>query len=241
MKKAGVLQFVSGFMLGALALGGSIALASGVTAQPKTADVIVDGRHVDLEGYVIDGSHYFQLRGLSESLKPGGKDFSVEWDGANSLVLIDTRRGYAQDGPPTSPGTGQEPAMTSDEMKMEVVRLTNIERVKAGLPELAVHQGLMETAQAKAQDFIDNGYFGHKSPIYGPSYEMIRRSVPGAGETGENLTGRAETPQGAINAWLASPPHIETIVRPRYTHIGVGTVESTVGGRWWVAHYAEIP
>jgi len=97
MKKTGTLQFISGFLLGALVLGGGMSIASGTVAQPKTAGVVVDGRDADLAGYLIDGAHYFQLRGLAEQLIPGGKDFSVVWDGENNRIIIDTSKGYDPD------------------------------------------------------------------------------------------------------------------------------------------------
>lgn len=48
------------------------------------------------------------------------------------------------DPPHTTEPTGDENTMTVDEMKAEIVRLTGIEHIKAGLPEL------MDCAQAKA-------------------------------------------------------------------------------------------
>ena len=94
MKKIGGFQFVIGFILGAVIFGGSVAFAASIIAQPKTAAVIINGSEVDLKGYIIEGAHYFQLRDLSDKLKPGGKDFSIVWDGQNNRVLIDTSRSY---------------------------------------------------------------------------------------------------------------------------------------------------
>ena len=94
MRKVGGFQFVTGFVLGAIVFGGSVAVAVSVLAQPKTAAVVIDGKTVDLKGYVIDGAHYFQLRDLDENLIPGGKDFSVVWDGHGNCVIIDTSRRY---------------------------------------------------------------------------------------------------------------------------------------------------
>jgi hypothetical protein len=94
MKKAGGFQFVVGFILGAVIFGGSAAFAASIIAQTKTAAVIINGSEVDLKGYIIEGSHYFQLRDMSDKLKPGGKDFSIVWDGQNNRVLIDTNRSY---------------------------------------------------------------------------------------------------------------------------------------------------
>jgi hypothetical protein len=84
-------------------------VAAGIMAQPKTAAVVIDGQEVDLQGYLINGSHYFQLRDTSAALKAGGKDFSIVWDGAGGRVLIDTSKDYDPNG--QMPATdGQPPA-----------------------------------------------------------------------------------------------------------------------------------
>jgi hypothetical protein len=103
MKRKGHISFIAGFVAGAVAFGGAAAfaaagitanLAASIVARPKTAAVVIDDQTVDLKGYLIEGSHCFQLRDLSASLASGGKDFSVVWDGANDRILIDTSRGY---------------------------------------------------------------------------------------------------------------------------------------------------
>jgi len=237
MKKAGMVRFAAGFILGALVFGGTAALAAGIVAQPKTADVVIDGRIVDLNGYLIEGSHYFQLRDLSSALEPGGKDFSIVWDGTKNQVFIDTRKGYAPDVTLPAPNGTQEPVMTLDEMKMEVIRLTNAERVRAGLPELVVHQGLMDSAQAKAQDFLNNNYYGHISPVYGTPADMIPLYVPNVRTYGENLATWTSTPQGAVAGWVDSPEHYRLMIASKYTHIGVGILVTENGGMCWVQQF----
>jgi hypothetical protein len=94
MRRNGGFQFVLGVAVGAVLFGGAAAYAADIIAQPKTAAVVIDGQAVNLQGYVIGGNHYFQLRDTSAALKAGGKDFSIVWDGAGGRILIDTSRGY---------------------------------------------------------------------------------------------------------------------------------------------------
>ena len=49
------ISFFLGIIIGAAVFGGSIAIAAGIAALPKTADVIIDGRGYDLKGYIIEG------------------------------------------------------------------------------------------------------------------------------------------------------------------------------------------
>jgi hypothetical protein len=105
MKKIGGFQFAIGVIVGATVFGSAVAYAAGIMVQPKTAAIIIDGKDVDLKGYLIEGAHYFQLRDLDEKLMAGGKDFSVVWDGQGNRVIIDTGRGYdpnEQYAPPTA-------------------------------------------------------------------------------------------------------------------------------------------
>ena len=133
-----------------------------------------------------------------------------------------------------------EPAMTIDEMKAEIVRLTNIERANAGLSELTVLPALMDTAQAKADDMRANNYYGHTSPVYGTPGEMIRAAIPSARYCAENLGSWTKTPQEVVAGMMNSPAHRDIILSPKYTHIGVGILEGVDGGYWWVQHFTSF-
>jgi len=213
-------------------------------AQPKTAAIVIDGNEVDLKGYLIEDTHYFQLRDLDEKLIPSGKDFSIVWDAANKQVLINTSRGY--DPNETLPSTvpaqtaEQEPAMTIGEMKAEIIRLTNIERVKAGQPELEALPALMDTAQAKSDDMKNNHYYGHMSPVYGSPGEMIKAAIPSSKFRAENIAPWTETPKEVVAKFMDSPEHRNNMLSPKYTYIGVGIIEGLNGGFWWVVQYVGL-
>jgi len=223
-------NFIIGFVVGALLFGGTAAVAVGIVAQQKTAMVVIDGNPVDLKGYVIEDSHYFQLRDLSSALAPGGKDFSITWNGANNRILIDTAKRYDPDETIQAPLPEQEPEqeqvdkenISISDMKIELIRLTNNERAKAGLTELQILPELMDCAQLKAEDMIENRYYSHKSPVYGSANEMIKALVPNARAGGENIAHWRETLEEVFAGWMESPEHRANIMNPRYTHIGIG-------------------
>ena len=76
------MEFILGVLVGAVMFGGTVAVAAtGIVAKPKTASVVIDCWTVDLQGYIINGSHYFQLRDLDAKLRPSGKDFSIGGEG----------------------------------------------------------------------------------------------------------------------------------------------------------------
>ena len=140
--------------------------------------------------------------------------------------------------PQVTPVEPSENSMTIKEIKAEIIGLTNIERVKAGLSELEVLPELMDCAQAKADDMIATGYYGHNSPTYGAHNQMIRAFVPSATGGWENTTfGPASTPQDAFGAWLNSEGHRANILEPRITHIGIGCAQDADGRYAWVLQF----
>ena len=205
-------------------------------ANPSTANVIVDGQPVSWAAYNIYGNNYFKLRDIGEAL-----NFSVVWDAQSDRVVLDTSKGYFVDD--TVMQTSPEPAapdVNADELKTEIVRLINNERVKAGLPELQILPALMDCAQAKADDMVENRYFGHTSPVYGTAGEMIKTFVPNSKSRGENLAPWRRTPEEFIEGLRGSPLHLENALNPRDTHIGIGITLVTGGGFVCVQHFVRL-
>ena len=58
--------------------------------------------------------------------------------------------------PTATPTPSPEPEMSVEEMASEVIRLTNIERVKAGRSPLQYHAGLQRAAMVRAEEITRN-------------------------------------------------------------------------------------
>ena len=112
----------------------------------------------------------------------------------------------------------------------EVVRLVNVERRKAGLPELSQDWQLSRVARYKSQDMKDRGYFSHTSPTYGSPFEMMRSFGISYRSAGENIAKWQSTPAAVVTAWMNSSGHRANILNKSFTHIGVGYV---AGGNYW--------
>jgi uncharacterized protein YkwD len=226
------INFIAGFVLGAAIFGGATALAaSGVLATPVTSKVVVNGSEIHAEAYTIAERTYFQLNDMSQAI-----GFSAEWDGATRTISIDTTKPLS----PQAKNPTATSATTIDEMKAEIVRLTNVERKKAGASELKVLDDLMDCAQAKADDMRDNHYFTHNSPTYGEAADMIKAFIPKAKSAGENLTSWTKTPAEAIQNWVVSSAHYKNMTDTKYTHIGVGIIEGADGGYWWIQQFVKL-
>lgn len=68
--------------------------AFGETAKPSADKVAVNGRQVSVQVYHIDGYNYFKLRDVAKMLVNLPDEFSVDYDPAAQLIVINTGWGY---------------------------------------------------------------------------------------------------------------------------------------------------
>ena len=116
-------------------------------------------------------------------------------------------------------------------IEVQVQQLVNNERSKAGLKPLQMDWELQRTARVKACDMAENKYFSHQSPTYGSPFDMMKQFGITYKTAGENIAEGQRTPQEVMQAWMNSQGHRENIMKPEYTHIGVGYCEQ---GNHWV-------
>ncbi|HLU21737.1 MAG TPA: CAP domain-containing protein [Bacillaceae bacterium] len=117
-----------------------------------------------------------------------------------------------------------------------VIRLTNEERSKAGLPALKADSALNNVADVKAQDMYEKGYFSHTSPTYGSPFDMMRDFGISYSAAGENIAQGQKSPEEVVKAWMNSEGHRKNILDNKYTHIGVGYEQ---GGNQWVQMFIK--
>ena len=124
-------------------------------------------------------------------------------------------------------------------LEVEVIELTNTERIKVGADTLQTDAYLCEMARVKAQDMIDNSYIDHKSPIWGAPDEMLKAFEIPYRYAGENITVGPKTPAAAVEAWIQSPSHHDVMLSENYSKIGVGYAESSDGIHFWVQELTD--
>ena len=93
--KQRIMVFTVGVVTGALLCGGSVAYAAGLMAEPSNQKIYVDGTHVQMEAYSINGNNYVKLRDIGEAV-----GFNVYWDGQS--VQVDSDAPYTGAGPKAS-------------------------------------------------------------------------------------------------------------------------------------------
>lgn len=115
-------------------------------------------------------------------------------------------------------------------VELQLAGMINSLRLARGVGLLAADQTLADFARFRSQDMVHRNYFSHEIPGVGMAPQWLLGQLPRARGTGENLgmsdEPNAEVVQALFSAWVASPSHLENMVRPQFTRLGVGVVEA---------------
>lgn len=149
---------------------------------------------------------------------------------ASFAILIGSTNVFAA----TMPATTTTTSTTVSAYENRVLTLVNIERQKAGLPALKMDATLRTVARKKSQDMQAKRYFSHTSPTYGSPFQMMKSFGITYKIAGENIAMGQKTPEAVVKAWMNSPGHRANILKPGYTHIGVGYVAN---GSYWTQEF----
>ncbi len=106
------------------------------------------------------------------------------------------------------------------EIRQEMIRLINQTRKDNGVPELPISEALMNAAQACS----NRRYTWHHAPE--ESQAAADAGYPyGFGDNLTVFTGTADAARRAVDNWINSPGHFETMIDPRCDCIGVGVTQ----------------
>ena len=129
--------------------------------------------------------------------------------------------GSASPAAPEAPTSGDSAGLTDNlEIRQEMIRLINQTRKDNGVSELPVGESLMNAAQACS----DRRYTWHHAPE--ESKAAADAGYPyGFGDNLTVFTGTVNAAQRAVDNWINSPGHFETMIDPRCDCIGVGVTQ----------------
>ena len=122
---------------------------------------------------------------------------------------------------PEAPASGDSASLTDNlEIRQEMIWLINQTRKANGVLELPVNEALMNAAQACS----NRRYTWHHAPEEGQA--AAEAGYPyGFGDNLTVFTGTANAAQRAVDNWISSPGHFETMIDPRCDCIGVGVTQ----------------
>ncbi|MGW0906194.1 CAP domain-containing protein [Streptomyces sp. NPDC002853] len=114
-----------------------------------------------------------------------------------------------------------------------VLRLTNAERTAARLRPLAPDPLLTVAAQAHSADMVTRAFYSHTSPDGGEPWHRASAAGSTHRAIGENIACGQRTPAEVVDGWMNSPGHRANILKPSFTHLGVGFAGGGSAGTYW--------
>jgi uncharacterized protein YkwD len=112
------------------------------------------------------------------------------------------------------------------------VGLVNADRAQFMLDSLELDPELSAVARKHSEDMRDAGFFGHRSPTTGLSGQRLERAEYRAYAHAENLA-RNDSLGEAQQSLMQSVGHRANILKPDWTHIGIGVARRD-DGEWFV-------
>ena len=109
------------------------------------------------------------------------------------------------------------------DIALDIYERVNHERLHRGLAPLSWHDGLGEIAGRWSEEMLASGY-RHSSPEF--------RAHPDFAGSGESIFMGPTNATEAHIGWMQSDGHRANILRPDYTHIGIGIVCRNEGRIW---------
>ena len=139
---------------------------------------------------------------------------------------------------PTATPKPTETPLNTEKFIKEVIRLTNIERKKAGKSSVQENAALDKGAAVRAKECALVKY-SHTRPD-GTNANTAYHEAGAGNIRGENIAVGFRTPKEFVNGVVNSPGHYVTMADSGATHIGVGCYKKD-GVIYWVQIFAKDP
>ncbi|MGW4073457.1 CAP domain-containing protein [Streptomyces asiaticus] len=122
----------------------------------------------------------------------------------------------------------------------EVIALTNAERVAARLAPLSPDPRLTAAAQAHSDDMVARDFYSHTGPEGHQPWDRARAAGATHRGIGENIACGQRSPEEVVRGWMNSPGHRANILKPDFTHIGVGHATGSRAGTYWTQVFGAV-
>jgi uncharacterized protein YkwD len=196
----------------------------------------------------VGGTHRFEVRlvGLLVDLTPAVREWVVTLPTQTLPCGLERRcenplppqrpglrPGKRRDADGCAHGGNRVGEVSTARLNRGVACVLSKARARRGLPPLRGHAALAAAAARHGRDMVAKRYFSHLSRDGGQPADRIRRAgylrgarFWGIGEVMVFST-RSFTPQGAVRAWLRSPPHRRVVLTAAFRHVGVAIVRGS--------------
>jgi len=107
----------------------------------------------------------------------------------------------------------------------QILDITNVIRTRHGLHTLKQDEKLASVAYLHSKDMSTNEYFDHTSPTNGGLADRLANGDVTYQLAGENIAAKYVDGIAAVEGWLNSEGHRETLLSEDYNFLGVGVYE----------------
>lgn len=142
---------------------------------------------------------------------------------------------YADETPSPSPDTR---SLASPAVEQRLIELTNQERHKEGLPELALSPRLLRAARGHSANMAKQEKLSHTLDEKGVG-ERLSDVEYRWSYCAENIAQGAETPEEAMELWMNSPPHRANLLSTECREMGAAVASSPSGETYWTMVMAK--
>ena len=122
---------------------------------------------------------------------------------------------------------------SQDALAIEVLRLVNAERAKAGLSSLTLDSSLSSVAKNHSEDMKNNNYFDHTNLQGQSPFDRLKSAGIAYTTAGENIAMGQKTAQSVVSGWMNSSGHRANILNKNFGRMGLGTAKTYSGGYYW--------
>jgi len=125
-----------------------------------------------------------------------------------------------------------------------VIKRTNLQREKYGLPPLKESPELNASAVIKTQDMLAKQYVSHLSPLGEGVADLVKRVGYQFIDLGENLAlGNFQDDEILVQGWMDSPGHQANILSLQYQEIGAAVLRGELEGKitWLAVQHFGLP
>ncbi len=101
----------------------------------------------------------------------------------------------------------------------------NRQRRLHGVSQLEWSDSVAKEARRHSMNMMERGFFAHRDPVRGLLGARLHADKVNWSRCGENIFrehGMDDPADAAIEGWMRSPSHIQSLLDPLFTHTGVG-------------------
>jgi uncharacterized protein YkwD len=138
--------------------------------------------------------------------------------------------------PPASPTPTTAPVRQPANFPVDLLSALNAERASRGLAQLNSNAALAAAASGYARYMGQANFFAHTGPNGSTPESRVRAAGYAGSYRGEALAAGQATPEAALAALLASPPHQRILLDAGATVVGIGYYyqAGSAYGHYWV-------